>query len=78
MSKKSILDYMVKKIFDWSDLEDGLTLELIDLDNCTAEEKFDYINSMLEDYWFFKNKNLTKLEKKYAEILSSLVKQYGH
>lgn len=78
MSKKSILDYMVKKIFDWSDLEDGLTLELVDLDNCTAEEKFDYINSMLEDYWFFKNKNLTKLEKKYAEILSSLVKQYGH
>jgi len=78
MSKKSILDYMVKKIFDWSDLEDGLTLELIDLDDCTAEEKFDYINSMLEDYWFFKNKNLTKLEKKYAEILSSLVKQYGH
>lgn len=78
MSKKTILDYMVKKIFDWSDLEDGLTLELIDLDDCTAEEKFDYINSMLEDYWFFKNKNLTKLEKKYAEILSSLVKQYGH
>ena len=69
---------MVKKIFYWSDLEDGLTLELVDLDNCTAEEKFDYINSMLEDYWFFKNKNLTKLEKKYAEILSSLVKQYGH
>lgn len=77
MKRKLILKHMGKKIFDWDDLEEGLEIEVPDLKYLSPYERNKYINEVLEDYWLFKNKKLTKLEKKYGEILSTLIKLYG-
>ena len=65
----------MSKKFDWDDFFSDDTI--VDPSTMSYEMRFEFINGILEDYTYYKNKGSVHKDP-YAKLLASLIKRYGH
>jgi len=70
-----------KKITDWQELLDTeiFATGLVDPSDLNTEELSAFIESLYKDYTFYKNQKYdTYIIELYEQILSHVIKTYGH
>jgi len=70
-----------KKITDWQELLDTeiFATGLVDPSDLNTEELSAFIESLYKDYTFYKNQKYdTYIIELYEQVLSHVIKTYGH
>ena len=66
----------------WDDFIDDDDVEIIDPAKMTHEERNEFIEGIYEDYKVFEKAHdipqMSNFSKKYGQLLSGLIKKFGH